>query len=184
MEDERQMHDGHSRITKSHPEHSSAELKITLKVKYQYHFFWTYYGKWSIIFFYASCIFSSTLSTLSNSFEYLVVLLVFLLQTYEPVFCYILGILQCLHSPDPDRRLPTGALWSGTTLFENLLVYVKQVQYWSLLNWRKMWFHCGFVAVPVNWNFAVISPCFAIFLTRLQTMCNVLKYCKTWWNND
>jgi len=59
---------------------------------------------------------------------------------------------------------------------------------WSLLNWRKMRFHCGFVAVPVNWNFVVISSFFFYLrtlyivwslvrrrVTRLQTMCNVIK---------
>ena len=69
---------------------------------------------------------------------------------------------------------------------------VKYVQYWSLSNWRKMRFRCSLVAVLVNWNVVVISPCFAIFknvahilepgvtrrLTSLQNMCNVRKYCK------
>jgi len=43
-------------------------------------------------------------------------------------------------------------------------------QYWSLLNWRKLRFHCGFVAVPVNWNFVVISPCFAIFKNVVHSL--------------
>ena len=37
------------------------------------------------------------------------------------------------------------------------------VQYWSLLNWRKIRFGCGSAAVPVNLNCVVISPPFAIF---------------------
>ena len=44
------------------------------------------------------------------------------------------------------------------------------VQYWSLLNWRKMRFGCGFVAVPVNWNFVVISPWFAIFKNVVHSL--------------
>ena len=31
------------------------------------------------------------------------------------------------------------------------------IQYWSLLNWRNLRFGCGFFAVPVNWNWVVIS---------------------------
>jgi len=66
------------------------------------------------------------------------------------------------------------------------------VQYWSLFNWRNLRFGCGFIAVPVNWKFAVISPWFAIFKNvvhvwslvrrRYTYMCNVLniaKYLKT-----
>ena len=69
------------------------------------------------------------------------------------------------------------------------------VQYWSLLNWRNFRFRCGSVAVAVLWFFVFISSFFAIFknvahslrpgetpitrrLTRLQTMCNGLKYRK------
>ena len=71
-------------------------------------------------------------------------------------------------------------------------VHGLEIQYWSLLNWRKIRFRCGSVAVPVNWKCVVISPCFAIFknvvnisepgetpgISRLLTMYNALKYRK------
>ena len=73
--------------------------------------------------------------------------------------------------------------------------FIKQVQYWSLLNWKKMRLHCGCVAVPVNWFltlfhhfslnlrtlyiiWSLVRRRVARRLTRLQTMCNVLKYRK------
>ena len=40
---------------------------------------------------------------------------------------------------------------------------MKGLQYWSLLNWRKIRFWCGCVAVLVNWIFVIIVSCFAIF---------------------
>ena len=69
------------------------------------------------------------------------------------------------------------------------------IQYWSLLNWQNLRLRCGCVAVPVNWFFALIRHVLlnlrtlyivwslvrrrvARRLTRLQTMCNVLKYGK------
>ena len=54
------------------------------------------------------------------------------------------------------------------------LIHV-QIQYWSLLNWRKMRFRCGFVAVPVNWNFVVISSYFALY----KNVAHSLKPCET-----
>ena len=45
-----------------------------------------------------------------------------------------------------------------------------QVQYWSLLNWQNLRLHCGCVAVPVYWNFIVISPCFAIFKNVVHSL--------------
>jgi len=69
------------------------------------------------------------------------------------------------------------------------------LRYWSLLNWRNFRFRCGSVAVAVNWLFVFISSflrCLRTLyivwslvrrrvtrrLTRRQTMCSVLKYCK------
>ena len=37
------------------------------------------------------------------------------------------------------------------------------LQYSSLLNWRKKRFCCGFVAVPVNWILSLFHYVFAIF---------------------
>ena len=75
-----------------------------------------------------------------------------------------------------------GCVWKCLTKWTLLL------QYWSLLNWHNLRLLCGCVAVTVNWFFGIISPCFAKFknivhrvtrrLTRLQTMCNVLRYSK------
>jgi len=73
--------------------------------------------------------------------------------------------------------------------------WFRQLQYWSLLNWHNLRLHCGGVEVPVNWfmtlfhNFSLTLRTLYIVwslmrhrvtrrLTRLQTMCNVLKYCK------
>ena len=54
------------------------------------------------------------------------------------------------------------------------LCWCPHIQYWSLLNWRKMRFRCGFVAVPVNWNFVVISG------SKLcATFLNIANYFKT-----
>ena len=77
---------------------------------------------------------------------------------------------------------------------------VATIQSCASLNWIYFRFQCGCTPVPVNWNFVVISPCFVIFkknvhslepgetpssrpLTGLQTMHNVLKFSKSWWNN-
>ena len=51
------------------------------------------------------------------------------------------------------------------------------IQYWSLLNWRKMRFRCGFVAVPVNWKCVVISLCFAIFKSVVHSLEPGSKLC-------
>ena len=69
------------------------------------------------------------------------------------------------------------------------------VRYWSLLNWQNLRWRCGCVAVPVNWfltlfnyfllNLRTLYIVWSLVrrrvtrrLTRLQTMCNVLKYHK------
>jgi len=70
------------------------------------------------------------------------------------------------------------------------------IQYWSLLNWHNLRLRGGCVAVPVNLYFCIISSSFFLNLrtlyivwrqvrrrvtrrlTRLQTMCNVIKHCK------
>ena len=71
----------------------------------------------------------------------------------------------------------------------------NNVQYWSLLNWHNLRLHCGCVAVPVNWfltlfhyfllNLRTLYIVWSLVrrrvtrrLTRLQTMCNALKYRK------
>ena len=71
------------------------------------------------------------------------------------------------------------------------------LQYWSLLNWHNLRLRCGCVAVPVKINLTLFHHVFLDLrtlyivwsqvrrrvrvtrrLTRLQTMCNVLKYRK------
>jgi len=44
------------------------------------------------------------------------------------------------------------------------------LQYWSLLNWRKMRFRCGCVAVAVNWLFAFISSFFAMYKNNVHRL--------------
>ena len=47
-----------------------------------------------------------------------------------------------------------------------------------------LWFRCGFLEVPVNWNFVVFSPCFAIFKNVVhsfepgETPLNIAKHFK------
>ena len=122
---------------------------------------------------------------------------------YEPsgkgLYCLILyknNVWKCTRTLFLKIPLIKHSGWSKVQSWSILMLKGK---YWSLLNWRNLRFWCGFVAVLVNWNFVVISPMFAIFkkvvhslilvrhpntrrLTRLQTMCNVLKYCEIFKN--
>ena len=87
---------------------------------------------------------------------------------------------------------------SNSVVMPSLNMGWVYIQYLSLLNWRYYRFGCG----SGKLIFVVISPCFVIFknvvyivwslvrrrvtrrLTWLQTMCNVLKYCKIFKNGS
>ena len=82
----------------------------------------------------------------------------------------------------PTMSLP--AWCTVTKIFNRRSRSRLLIQYWSLLNWRKIRFRYSSVAVHVKWNCVVISQCFAIFKNVVHSLepgetPNIANYFKT-----
>ena len=88
---------------------------------------------------------------------------IFLPKTLPYFVCHFFtNLLVCIFVENVPKKTIQTYFQTKEFLFI-MLISCKAIQYWSLLNWRKIRFRCGCVAVPVNCIFVVISPFFAIF---------------------